>query len=119
MQILVIIAVLILFSYFMKCSSCSKESFHDWQITGPVSIQGTKDCRYPHYSQDHPMFMNKNSLSCGSCIYNALDQNFDGVLPDWQYTLQAHGNTIWKSPPLDSEIYKVPDDCSSCTMCDV
>lgn len=125
--ILVIIAVLII-----SLNYCNKyeESFYDWQTlgvdsrvheySGPLNVNkdtSGKDCRTPHYRHIHPMFINTDCVGCGSCIYNKLDPNFDGVLPDWQWTLQNFGNTLFKSPPLDSEIYTVPEGCDKCKTC--
>lgn len=94
-KVLTLVVVLILLANFMQCSSCAKEPFYDWQTLG------TTDHRFPHYRNEHPIFFDTEHVGCGSCIYNKLDPNFDGVLPDWQYTLQKYGNTIWKSPPLE------------------
>lgn len=129
-QFLVLIVVIIVLLYLMGCE-CNKESFYDWQTLGvnsgvneyskPIGINGHSDCRTPRYQHhhDHSMFININTdnVGCGSCIYNKLDPNFDGVLPDWQWTLQNYGRTIWKSPPLDSEIFTVPEGYEKCSTC--
>ena len=128
-QLLVLIVAISVFLYLLGNCGCN-ESFYDWQTLGvdpggkgvcehpgPIGIHGESDCRTPHYQHDHSMFINTDNVGCGSCIYNKLDPNFDGVLPDWQWTLQNYGNTLFKSPPLDSEIYKVPDGCGECNMC--
>lgn len=79
------------------------------EYTGPDSIMGIGDCRYPHYRNEHPMFINTKNVGCGSCIYNPLDPSYDGVLPDWQMKLRLGGGMSqgWKSPPLDSEAFHV------------
>lgn len=135
MQLIVVVVFLIVFLYVLnmhgspgRCDSC--EPFYDWQTQGvdsskvweypgPTSVHGNSDraCTTPHYQHDHSMFINTDNVGCGSCIYNKLDPSFDGVLPDWQWTLQNYGNTIFKSPPLDSDTYRVPDGCKQCSMC--
>ena len=112
MQLLVLIVVLLIFIYLLKNRLSGLSGLSDCQ-----TINGRGDCRTPHYSQNHGMFINANNVGCGSCIYNKLDPSFDGVLPDWQWTLQNYGNTIYKSPPLDSEIYKIPEGCTECSTC--
>ena len=64
------------------------------------------DGRFPNYRNIHHVFIDPTNGGCGSCIYNKLDPNSDGVLPDWQRKLMAHGmNNGYASPPLDNDKY--------------
>lgn len=65
------------------------------------------DGRFPNYRNIHYVFIDPTNGGRGSCIYNKLDPNSDGVLPDWQRKLMAHGmNNGYASPPLDSDKYR-------------
>ncbi len=119
--------VIILIAIVLLRTNKHFEHFYDWQTLGvddtkvfehhdAIGINGHSDCRTPHYQHDHAMFINTDCVGCGSCIYNPLDPSSDGVLPDWQVLLRMYGNTRYKSPPLDSEIYTVHGDCK-CNPC--
>lgn len=92
MNLLILIALLILF-------------------IGYFSGDGPNN-RQPYSGYIHKANHPKN-VGCGSCIYNPLDPNSDGVLPDWQRTLRVFGKTRYKSPPLDSQVFKVQKECEN------
>lgn len=129
MQLFILIILLLVFLCLLSKQCKQGEHFYDWQTLGvnptqngnyeyggPIGIQGG-GCKTPRYQHDHSMFINTDNVGGGSCIYNKLDPSFDGVLPDWQWTLQKYGNTMYKSPPLDSVTHKVPAGCEECNSC--